>query len=394
MSRGTNPSTALAQMQAPAPAVLQLLPALEAGGVERGAVDLAAALARAGWRAFVVSRGGPLVREVERAGARHIIMPVHSKNPVVMRRNSRRLEELVRREGIDIVHALSRAPAWSALAVVRRTRCHFVTGYHGVYSGRTALKRWYNAVLTRGERVVAISQFVAEHVQHVHGTDLERIVTIPRGISFRQFDPAQVGRDRIAKLAAEWRLPDGAALVMLPGRLARWKGHLVLLRAFAQLAREDTVCLLVGAGLGAASYRRQVLAEIATLGLGPRVRLVDHCNDMPAAYMLADAVVSASTDPEAFGRVAVEAQAMGRPVIASDHGGARETVLPGVTGWLVPPGDVTALAGGLAVALALDGASRERMAEVARAHVERHFAVETMCARTLALYREVLGRAS
>ncbi|MBM3519043.1 MAG: glycosyltransferase family 4 protein [Alphaproteobacteria bacterium] len=367
---------------------------MQAGGVERGAVDVAAALARAGWRAFVVSSGGSLVHEVERAGARHIALPVHSKNPVVMRRNSRRLADLIQAEGIDIVHALSRAPAWSALGAVRRTGCHFVTGYHGIYGGRLALKRYYNAVMTRGERVIAISQFVAEHVQRVHRISADRIVTIHRGVNLLQFDPAQVSRERIARLAAEWRLPDGAPLIMLPGRLARWKGHLVLLQALARLTDQDAVCVLVGAGHGTPAYRRAVMAEIGALGLEKRVRLVDRCSDMPAAYMLADAVVSASTDPEAFGRVAVEAQAMGRPVIATDHGGARETVLPGVTGWLVPPGDAAALAGGLSVALTLDAAARVRMAELARAHVERRFTVEAMCAKTLALYRDVLARAA
>ena len=192
------------------------------------------------------------------------------------------------------------------------------------------------------------------------------------------------------QLSQQWRLPDGLPVVLLPGRLTRWKGQTVLIEALARLQRDDFVALLVGDEQGRHGYRDELMELIQKRGLGAVVRLVGECRDMPAAYMLADVVVSASTDPEAFGRVAAEAQAMGRPVIATDHGGARETVLPGETGWLVPPGDAGALAGALAEALALEAPTRAAVAEVARAHILANFTVERMCEATLGVYAEIL----
>jgi glycosyltransferase involved in cell wall biosynthesis len=376
--------------------VLQVLPALVTGGVERGAVDVGIALAEAGWGSYVVSSGGPMVRELERAGAKHIEMPVQSKNPLVMKKNTERLIELARKIKADIIHARSRAPAWSAEAAAKKAGCHFVTTFHGTYNlGPMAMKRHYNAVMARGERVIAISQFIASHIHQYYGTGWERVRVVPRGIDLDIFDPSKVSPERIIQLSTTWRLPDGVPVIMLPGRLTRWKGQPVLIEAMArmrdQLGWEDMRCLLVGSDQGRTDYRDELVAQTQRLGLVDVVHIIDDCRDLPAAYMLADVVVSASTDPEAFGRVIVEAQAMGRPVVASDHGGAKETVIANETGWLVPPGDAMALANAISDVLEMDIDLRKKRADQAILHARSNFSKARMCQETLAVYREVLG---
>jgi glycosyltransferase involved in cell wall biosynthesis len=314
-----------------------VLPRLVAGGVERGTIEVAAALVASGWSSWVASEGGPMVRELQKIGAHHVVLPLASKNPITMRRNVGRLADLIRRSGIDIVHARSRAPAWSAAAAARRTGCHLVTSFHNIYGAGTALRRWYNSVMGRGERVIAISQFVADNAVELYDVNPQRLRVVHRGVDIERFDPANVFAERVVSLAREWRLPDAVPVIMLPGRLTRWKGQLDLVEALARLARRDIRCLLVGSDEGKLGYRREIEDRIRRHRLENVVGIVDHCPDMPAAYMLADVVVSASNRPEGFGRVAIEAQAMGRPVIATGHGGARETIVDGVTGWLAPP---------------------------------------------------------
>jgi glycosyltransferase involved in cell wall biosynthesis len=371
------------------PAVLQIVPRLVSGGAERGTVDMARALVAAGWTSYVASSGGPLERDILHSGATHLRLPLASKNPLVMRRNARTLARLIRQLRIDIVHARSRAPAWSAWTAANATRRHFVTTFHNAYDVSVPLKRWYNSVMARGERVIAISQFVADHAAQVYGVGPERLRTIPRGVDLDIFDPRRVGAQRIDSLARRWRLPDGAPLVMLPGRLTRWKGGLDFIAAIAMLGRRDICCFLVGPEQRR-GFRRELEAAIERNGPGELFRIVEDCRDMPAAYMLADVVVSASTDPEGFGRIIVEAQAMGRPVVATDHGGARETIVPGMTGWLVPPRDPAALAGAIGQALSLSVRERLVFAERAIAHVAGRFTREAMCARTIQVYEELL----
>ncbi|MGE5145711.1 MAG: glycosyltransferase family 4 protein [Candidatus Eiseniibacteriota bacterium] len=373
------------------PVILQVLPSLVTGGVERGTVDVAGAVVAAGGTAIVVSAGGPMVHELERVGARHITLPVDSKNPLVMRRNVDRLEAIIRAEGVDLVHARSRAPAWSALAAARRAGVPFITTFHGTYGAGNLLKRRYNAVMTKGARIIAISDFIAEHIRDVYKVDPARIRVIHRGVDLSIFDPAKVPPARIIQLARDWRLPDGAQVVMLPGRLTRWKGQTVFLEALAKLGRDDICAVVLGSDQGRTAYSEELSRLVEKLGLQHVVRFVEQCRDMPAAYMLADVVVSASTDPEAFGRVVTEAQAMGKPVIATDHGGARETVLEGQTGWLVPPGDASALAEAIGRALTLPQMDYRRMSALATATVRHSFTKSGLCAATLALYRDVLA---
>ncbi len=369
--------------------ILQVLPSLGGGGVERGTVDVAAAVVKAGGRATVVSAGGPMVRELERAGVTHVVMPVDSKNVWQMWRNVRPLAELIAREGVDLVHARSRAPAWSARAAARRAGVPFITTFHGTYNFKSWLKKRYNAVMAAGVRVIAISHFIAEHVKTHYRVPPERIDVIHRGVDLDIFSPQAVPVARILALAQRWRLPDGVPVVMLPGRLTRWKGQTVFLEALARLGDVECMGVIVGGDQGRTSYREELEERIAALGLETRVRIVGDVNDMPAAFLLADVVISASTDPEAFGRIAVEAQAMGRPVIASNHGAAAETVVEGVTGWLVPPADPAALAGAIRKALGLTEEQRHAMAYAAETHARAKFAKDAMCAKTLAVYRAV-----
>lgn len=364
--------------------VLQVLPALVSGGVERGTLEIADAVVRAGGRAIVASAGGPLVGPLQRLGARHVLLPLATKNPLAILRNARRLAALARREGVRIIHARSRAPAWSALLAARRTAAHFVTTYHGTYNEDFPGKRWYNSVMARGERVIAISSFIAGHIRERHGTEAGRIRVIPRGVDATLFDPALVAPARLEALRADWNLPAGRPVIMLPGRLTRWKGQGVLVEAMARLP--DATAVLVGGG---AAYRAELEARIGALGLADRVRLVGHADDMPAALLLADIVVHASTDPEAFGRTVIEAQAMARPVVAADLGGPRETVQQGVTGWRVTPGDPAALAAVLRNALDLPEAARAAIGARARAHVLQAYTTRAMQAATLDVYREL-----
>jgi glycosyltransferase involved in cell wall biosynthesis len=329
-----------------------------------------------------------MVREIARAGGRHVELPLASKNPFTIRANIGRLAAVIEAQAVDIVHVRSRAPAWSAYYAAQRTGRHFVTTFHSPYGSGSVLKRYYNSVMARGERVIAISQFVAEHASAIYGVPAQSLRLIPRGVELARFDPERVNPERLFTLARQWRLRDGAPVVMLPGRLTRWKGQLVLIEAMAQLGRPEVHCVILGNGK--AGYRREIDAAIARHGSSAAFRVIDDCTDMPAAYMLADIVVSASTKPEGFGRVIVEAQAMGRPVIATAHGGAQETVIPGETGWLVPPGNPSALAAVLRQALSQTPAERQALADRAMAHVRANYSSALMAQRTLEVYEELL----
>ena len=377
--------------QPPTPTVLQVLPSLVTGGVERGTVDIARAIAAGGGRSVVVSNGGPLVQELEAGGAEHVRLPVHSKSPVTIALNARRLATLIRRYDIGIVHARSRAPAWSALLAARATGRPFVTTFHGVYNEGSPLKHAYNSVMARGDPVIAASHFVAAHIERTYGVAPNRIRVIARGVDVAAFDIGRIGPERSIRLRQLWQVPAGSRLVLLPGRLTRWKGQKVLLEAMARLNRTDLCCVLLGSDQGRLEYRAELIETAARLGIAAMIRLPGECDDMPAAYRAAELVVSASTDPEAFGRVMAEAQAAGVPVIASDLGAAPEIVPHGETGWLFPAGDPAALAATIAEALTRSPEQCSRMAEAAATRARLLFSKERMCRETLALYTEVGG---
>jgi len=372
------------------PVVLQVVPRLVTGGAERGAVDIAVALAAAGGTSLVASEGGPMEYELKRAGVTHIKLPLDTKNPIALYRNVARLAAVIRDYHVDIVHARSRAPAWSAAAAAKRCRCHFVTTFHGTYNFSNRLKRAYNAIMTKGDLVIANSNFIAAHIRENYKMDPARLRVIHRGIDLERFDPQRVSAERVIQLSNRWRLPDDVPVILLPGRLTRWKGQALLIEALAKLRDRNFLCVLAGADQGRSGYRAELERLVQRHDLVSRVFLPGHCDDMPAAYMLADVVVSASTDPEAFGRVVSEAEAMGCPVVASDHGGAREQVIEDRTAFLFKPGDANALAATLGRALGLSATERELLSMEARTHARANFSKTQMCRATLAAYRELL----
>lgn len=372
------------------PVIMQVLPELGPGGAEQGCIDITAELTRAGAKALVVSHGGPRIHEIARGGGTHIQLPVHSKNPLVMMQNVSRLKKLIEQHDVDIVHARSRAPAWSCYRACKGTSARFMTTCHAPYNFDSEPKRFYNSSIARGERVIAISHYVADYLRENYRINENRIRIIHRGIALEKFHPTAVTPERLIKLAREWRVPDGTSIIMMPGRLTRWKGHHVLIDAIAKLGRKDIFCILIGADQGRTGYRLELESTIREKGLEGLVRIVDHCDDMPSAYMLATVVVSASTDPEGFGRIPVEAQAMGRPIIATDHGGARETIVRGETGWLIPPGDSQALSRAISEALSLDPTQRAILATRAMMHIASNFTREKMGDETLNVYAELL----
>lgn len=369
-----------------APAVLQVLPALVSGGVERGTLEIAEALCRAGLRSVVASAGGAMVAQLEASGASHVSMPLNRKSPGALVTNARALTCLIRRERVSIVHARSRFPAWSALWAAQRTSATFVTTYHGAYNEASWIKHRYNAVMAGGERVIAISDYVAQLVEERYGTEPSRLRVIPRGVDPVAFDTAAVVPARIAELRAAWRVPVDRPVVLLPARLTRWKGQGVLLRALACLLPTPPFGLLIGEG----AYRAELERDVDRLGLAGHVAMPGHTADMPAALLLSDLVVHASIDPEAFGRTVIEAQAMRRPVIASDLGGPRETVKDNVTGWRIAPGNPEVLAAAITGALSRSSAERAAMGERARLSVLARYTTSAMQAATLDVYRELL----
>ena len=374
--------------------VVQLVPRLQIGGVEQGTIEMVDAISHAGGRAIVATEGGRLEHRVVRAGGELALINAAAKNPVTLWQNARLIARLIREQNVGVIHARSRAPAWSAYWATRSTGTPFVTTYHGAYTEKLPFKRLYNSVMARGRPVIAISEYIRELIETRHNVPPEEIVVIPRGADVSVFSDDAVGHARTIKLMEDWGLiEDDRPVIMLPGRLTRWKGGESLIEAAARLkARRgpDFLVLLVGEGRG--NFESVLEKQIETRGTGDCVRLVGPSSDMAAALKLAAVVVSASIKPEAFGRVAIEAQAMNRPIIATDHGGAQETVVHGEGGWLYPPGDAEALAGVLDRALDLDPSERLHIGLAGRARVHARFTVEAMQRATIDVYERVAGR--
>jgi len=370
--------------------ILQVLPKLDTGGAERVVIEIADAVQRSGNIALIACEGGTLSHVAQRTGAEIVPLPLHTKSPLSMRRNARRLESLIRTRKVSLVHAHSRAPAWSAFWATQRCKIPFVTTYHGAYSEAGLVKHRYNAVMASGDRVIAVSHFIADLIRARYRTPEERLRTIPGGVDITKFDPAAIMGDRVTRLAREWRLDMGEPTILMPGRLTSWKGQRVLISALARLRHRDAIAVFAGDDQGRDNYAQALITLAQSLGVADRIRLVGHNEDMPAAMMLADAVVNASTDPEAFGRTIIEAQAMGRVVIATDHGGARETIVPNETGYLVPPGDPGALAAALDTALDMHPDQRISWSVHARSHIMMHYSVAAMQQAVLETYAELL----
>ncbi len=365
--------------------VLQILPELNAGGVERTTLEMAEALTANGHSAHICSNGGRLEPEFTTLGAKLHIFKVGSKNPLKLRGNAKRLIDIIKTENIDIVHARSRAPAWPAHAAAKATNRPFLTTYHGIYNAKSGAKRRYNAIMARGDLIIANSEYTKAHVIKQHGTDPALIRVIPRGVDMRVFDPKIISDDNILAQKQAWGLNNEAKIILLPARLTRWKGQLVAIEALSRLDK-DWHLVLMGDAQGREKYVGELNQVIGELGLSNRVKLPGHSSNVPAALMAAQIVIAPSIEPEAFGRTVAEAQAMGKPVIAAAHGGPLETVLEDRTGKLVPPSDPSALA--KAVEMIDQGDNYDE--DFARNHIAKNYSKTGLQEKTMAVYQELL----
>jgi len=376
--------------------ILQVIPTLHAGGAERTVIEVSDAIVRAGGRALVTSAGGRLVEELEKAGGTHIAFNTDSKNPFTVWNNGKRLAQLVEQENISLIHARSRAPGWSAYRAAQLTNKPFVTTYHGAYSGTSGPKRRYNSVMARGDMVIANSRWMADHIAETHDLGPDKIIIVPRGVDFEAFSAEKVSEERLTCIRQAWGLgaENDRVVLFLPARLTEWKGQKLALAALAELGpeeRDKVVLVMTGEAQGKGKYVDELNHQIGLSGLLDATRIQNHCEDMPAALLAADIVLAPSVRPEAFGRTAAEAAAMGRPVIAADHGGARETVVDGETGARFAPGNPQALAGAIRLLLSVGQGTRDTMGQNGREHVLQHFSTIGLQAATLSLYTALIG---
>jgi glycosyltransferase involved in cell wall biosynthesis len=401
----------------PWPVILQVIPELSAGGAERTTIEVAEAVRLGGGRALVLSAGGRLEEELAGAGGELIPFPAKTKNPAAILFNALRIAQLIRRTGVSLVHARSRAPAWSALLAARWTRRRFVTTYHGIYNQRGRLKAYYNSVMARGDAVICNSHYTAALVRERHPAASGRTGVIYRGVDLEQFDPAAVSAERVQALREAWGVPAAKRIVLLPARLTRWKGQRVLIDAAARLQARgehaDAVFVFAGDEQSRSPYKAELAAAIDTQGLRGRVIIAGHCHDMPAAFKAAALTVLPSIEAEAFGRSCIESQAMGCPVIASNIGAFPETVTPehgllalaggaqvsesahpGVSPlgtWLFEPGNAEALCESLRYALALNDGALEALRERGMDRVRGDFSKQALQLGTLTVYDRLLG---
>ena len=376
--------------------ILQVIPALQAGGAERTVIEISDAIVRAGGRALVTSTGGRMVSALEAVGGTHIEFDAASKSPLAVWNNSKHLADLIATENVSLIHARSRAPGWSAYRAARLSKTPFVTTYHGAYSGLKGLKRKYNSIMASGDMVIANSRWMAEHIAEVHGLSANQIMIIPRGVDFDTFDPEKISADRRAQIRSAWGLgPENKRCVLFfPARLTEWKGQKLALEALSLMTPEEhdqLVLVMTGEAKRKSSYITELNDLIRKYGLLDATRVLGHCEDMPAALSASDIVLAPSIRPEAFGRTAAEAAAMGRPVIAADHGGARETVVDGETGARFTAGNAQALTGAIRSLISVGPATRDTMGQNGRQHVEQHFSTKGLQTATLSLYNAVIG---
>jgi glycosyltransferase involved in cell wall biosynthesis len=380
--------------------ILQIVNSLDAPDADRAAIDVAGALAEAGARPLVAAPAGRLVSELQAKGGVWLDFPSQSNNPIAMAINGRALRALMAREQVDLVHARSRPAGWVAYGATRSSKLPLVTSLHQISPGQSILKQRYNSVMAKGDMVIAGSKFAAAIISSIYPAATGRITLIRPGVDLKPFAPTAIDPARVQALRAAWQIAPDERIVLLVARPSVWKGHKVLIEAGRQLIESgmrDIKLVFIGEGRGSAA--REIDQAIKSAKLGDRVRKVGACADMPAALLAAAVVVVPSIEPEAFGRVAVEAQAVGTPVVVSDLGAVPETVLapPDVepakrTGWRVSPSDPILLADAVRDALALGASGRDAMALRARKQVQERFAIERMTRETLDAYAMLLER--
>ena len=376
--------------------ILQVVPELETGGAEITTMEMAEAIVKAGGRALVASEGGALESRIEAAGGEIVHLPVASKNPLTLWRNIGRLAALMQAENIDLIHGRSRAPCWSALFAARRIGRPYLATYHSKVHARPRAKIFYNSVMTRGQWTIANSHFTATRIAAIHHTPEAQVRVIPRGCDPDALNPSRFSAADKAAKRAQWGIGEEAFVILCPARLTRWKGQHVLVEALARLSASVKPYLVcVGGAQGRDAYVDELRALAAAGNIAERLVLAGHESDMPLAYAAANMAVLPSIEAEPFGRTTIEAQAAAVPVIASDDGGFRETVIAdaaenGGSGWLVEADNSAALAATINAALGLSHAALQKMGENGRANVMAHYTRTTMCNRTLNVYRELL----
>ena len=372
--------------------VLQVLPHLNSGGLVSGAIEVSEALQKSGMRSFVASEGGRREREIIRTGGKVFNFSLGSKNPLIIFLNIYKLSRIIKKYKINIIHARSRAPAWSAYFAAKKMGIPFVATFHGTYSIQNNLKKKYNSIMVKADKVIAISSFINKHILSNYKVDQEKIVTVHRGINIEKYDYLKVSNERLIAFSKKFNIPEDSFVILLPGRITRWKGHILLIEAISKLQRSDIICLFVGDLQGRNKYFAELNKTIDKFKLKNNFRIISNQSDMAVIYKLSDVVVSASLEPEAFGRVVAEAQAMGRPTVAVNHGGGPEIIIDGETGWLFRPGDANDLADKVNKALNLNIDDRKKMSVKAIERAKLNFNNEMMCAKKLNIYAELVNK--
>lgn len=374
------------------PVVLQVLPELEMGGVELGTVEIASALQEHGIKNFVASQGGRLTRELSKLKVKHLTLPLKSKNIFKMRKNADALADFIKKNGINIVHARSRAPAWSAYWAAQKAGVHFMTTFHGTYGlGPWGIKKIYNKIMTYGERVIVISNHIKNHIlKNYKKTDESKLRLIHRCVDIDKFNPAKVSQERIIKAVKEYNIPDDRPVLTLIGRVTRWKGQHLLVEALSKMKNTNCYCVIAGDAQGRVNYVDEIKELAKKLGVGNRIGFYGKVLDPQALMQVSTVVLSTAIEPEAFGRISIEGQAMGKIVVASNIGGSLDTIEDGITGKLYQSDSAQALADALDWALNLDEAAKAKIAKTAAKNVKDNFTKQIMCDKTIAVYRELI----
>ena len=375
------------------PVILQVLPELGQGGVELGTIQVAEALTEAGIKNFVASSGGRKEYNLEKLGVKHFKLSLKSKNPFVIFKNANKLAEFIKKEGINIVHARSRAPAWSAYFAAKKAGVHYMTTFHGTYGlGPKGIKKIYNRVMTFGEKVIVISSHIKNHVLKHYNVDENKLAFIHRCVDVEKFNSNAVTPARLNAMIEEHNLPTDKKLILLIGRLTRWKGQELLIDALAKIKdRTDFHCVFTGDDQGRVKYTEGLINKIKEHEMTGRFSFIKHTDDVPALMKACDIVVSASIEPEAFGRIAAEGEAMGKIVLASNIGGSLDNLKDGVTGRHFISGNADDLSQKLTWALDLPDAERKKISENAQNFVKENFTKQIMCCKTIEVYKELVN---
>ncbi len=374
------------------PIVLQVLPELETGGVETGAIEIASFLQENGIRNFVASKGGRMVYELEKNKIPHLTMDLKTKNPLKIMRNAKILEKFIKDNGINVVHARSRAPAWSAYRAAKKAGVHFVTTFHGTYGlGLWGIKKVYNKVMTYGERVIVISNHIKQHVLKNYKTNENKLRLVFRCADINKFSPDKVSQERLISKIKDYNVADDKPVILLPGRITHWKGAHMLIEALSKMKNQNYYCIITGDAQNRVQYLEKLRAMSRKYNLQDRIGFYGRYNDVPALMMMATVVLNTAIEPEAFGRTTLEGLAMGKITIASNIGGSLDIIDDGVTGKLYPYNNVQALADALDWALELSDAQKQKISKASIKKVRDNFTKQIMCDKTLSVYREVVN---